>query len=119
MSLMFMVLMGIHYLGDWRFQPTDWAKTKKVDKESLHKHVVYNVAVYLLACALYIYIMTDLFSFEYYLYWFSVNWLSHYFIDKYLPSGKDEGSMIDWMALDQFLHLAILFISSEILINIL
>lgn len=116
-TIFYVLIIIIHFLSDWVLQPR-WVANGK--KQSYYKtdyllyHISLNVVVYLFV----ILGLTLLFPGELSVidasYWFGINVGSHILIDRYLPVGKTERSMINWAALDQILHISILLISSDI-----
>ena len=103
---MYTIIIICHFIGDWILQPREVAKSKKTSFKLLSRHIGYNVAPYLFIIMLamqYNNIQFDYISF------YTVNLMSHALIDWFLPSGNSERAMINWTAVDQILHLTILF----------
>jgi len=118
--------MILHFIFDWILQPRDIAKTKNTDIIRLLWHIIMNVTVYLILIFLVLILVISyrnnwqplnngqevvilLYSF------LGINIVSHALIDWYLPKlfkpEISERRMVNMVAVDQILHLGILFIS--------
>ena len=106
------VIVTVHFIFDWILQPRIVAKTKKKDSDRLNYHLAYNILP--LYVVIWFLLFGNGYSVDASFTIVSINYLSHYFIDKYLPSGKNEREIINWTAIDQILHLGILILSLNI-----
>jgi hypothetical protein len=110
-----------HFLFDWVLQDREIAKTKSTDTNALVTHILFQIIPYLLIvfCTIQIkyHIKLDLISA-----FLFINTVSHALIDWYLPKlfkpELSERRMIDMVAVDQILHLVILFLSIDYLLNL-
>jgi len=99
------IIIVFHFLLDWIAQPRHIAESKKDDFKALMIHLFCNVCVYLAIISFWLFqgSLNDMITF------FAINFISHGLIDWYLPKGRNMAEMISWTAIDQILHLAILF----------
>ena len=105
------LMISLHFLFDWVLQSREVAVNKKTDISMLTKHYFLNVLPYISIISI-IFVFMYGFSMNIAYFWI-INCLSHYFIDMLLPTGKTQRALINWTALDQVLHLGILFLTYE------
>jgi ABC-type transport system involved in Fe-S cluster assembly fused permease/ATPase subunit len=100
------IVITLHFIFDWVLQPRAVAKSKKKDINSLANHMFFQI----LPFSIIMFIILVLFGYDFYptLILVMVNFVSHFFLDALLPSGKNEREMINWTAIDQILHINIL-----------
>lgn len=103
----------LHFMCDWILQDREVANNKKDNFSSLLLHLFFDIMPMLLCLCLIFYTKYN-FSLLACFTYFSINIISHALIDWYLPKGKNERDVINFTALDQILHLFILFYSIEI-----
>ena len=109
--MIYTLIMALHFLFDWVLQPRYIAKAKGKDARGISAvmhHMAINIAPFSLVFGL---ILLAERGDDYYFIMSAVvfNFVSHALIDMYLPKGKTERQMVNWTALDQILHLGILF----------
>ena len=109
MWILIMITITLHFLFDWVLQPRYIAKSKKTNSDSLFHHMVFNILPFTFILGI---SLVAFFDYEPLNAFFivGINFISHYLIDMFLPSGKNEREMIDWTAIDQILHINILIL---------
>lgn len=108
--MIYTLIMALHFLFDWVMQPRYIAKAKGKDRRGISAvmhHMAINIAPFSLVFGLVLLSLTD--NYYYVMIAVSLNFVSHALIDIYLPKGNTERQMINWTAIDQILHLGILF----------
>lgn len=104
------LLIISHFVFDWVLQPRHIAKAKGNTTEGIQavvQHMILNIIPFSLVLCL-IFLFSD-YSAYYITSAIALNFVSHFLIDVYLPKGKTDRAMVNWNALDQILHLSILF----------
>lgn len=109
------LLITIHFIFDWVLQPRSVAKGKKENISDIGFHFFLNVMPMTMICTLVLDISRD-WSVAYSIIFFAINCSSHLLIDLFLPSGYNDRSIINWTAVDQILHLGIMFLSIEFIL---
>lgn len=113
--MIYAIVTALHFVFDWIMQSRDIAKAKHMSVDALGTHLGYNILPYL-------FILCTGFAFFYetpdftLMIFLLINLITHGLIDWLLPKGNNERQMINWVALDQILHLSILFLTIEFLI---
>lgn len=103
----------LHFVCDWILQDREVANNKKDHFSCLLLHVFFDIMPMLLGLCIIFYTTYGSNLLACFIY-FSINIISHALIDWYLPKGKNERDVISITALDQILHLTILFYSIKI-----
>lgn len=107
--MIYTTAMILHFIFDWILQSRNVAKNKKKYTIDLMEHLIINIlpfniflgsVLFLYGITLPIIIIVGI-----------INFTTHAIIDKYLPSGNNEREMINWTAVDQILHLGILYLT--------
>lgn len=105
----FFIFIVLHFIFDWIVQSRVIAQNKKKYFSILMKHITKDIVPMLLIMCLILLILGT--SFVSILLFFSINLVSHFLIDKYLPSSEEPRKMINLTAIDQILHILFLYIS--------
>ena len=120
--MIYTIAVILHFLFDWILQPREIAKTKSKNLKSLLKHLFHGIGsisngIFLIFFCLTWFCNVPVTE------WFLFGWLNLFFhglIDWYLPKlfkpGLSERRMVNMVAVDQMLHLSILFLSINYLI---
>lgn len=105
--MIYIILIILHFTFDWILQPRHIAVTKYRNIDSLNQHMLLNVLPFhlLFIVVLFFYDYTPDIMIPIIL----ISYVSHGFIDYFLPKGTTERTKINWTALDQILHLVIMF----------
>jgi len=100
-----------HFFFDWVLQPRNIALTKKKDLNALFFHIGMNIIPFVVIIGFFMY--TIEYSLTQILIFIVINLVSHTLIDWFLPPYKEVKhiELINWTALDQVLHLTIIFIT--------
>ena len=108
--MIYVILTTLHFIFDWMLQPRSIAIKKGSDKDGINavfKHILGQIVPFSIVFGgvLIYFDYSPLVALKIVL----VNLLSHLIIDIFLPKGKTNLEMINWTALDQILHLNIIF----------
>ena len=105
----------LHFVFNWILQKREIAKNKKENINALNIHIWTNVVPYILIIMFIVggYYKANI---ENMFMFFIINVSTHFIIDSALPNGKNERNIINMTAIDQILHLLILFTSLNFLI---
>ena len=106
---LYIISITLHFIFDWILQPRYIAKNKKKDMKMLCEHIILNIVPFTVTLNIIMVIWFN-YSWESVTLFFMVNVMSHFFIDRFLPSGRNEREMINWTAIDQILHINILIL---------
>jgi hypothetical protein len=108
--MIYSILIVLHFVFDWMLQPRHIARAKGKTKSGISAvmtHTVLNIAPFSAV------LLIVLWWYDYDIYALclivSANFFSHILIDIFLPKGRTERKIINWTAIDQILHLVILF----------
>lgn len=106
---LYIIAITLHFVFDWILQPREIARNKKTDNKALYKHIVIQIVPFTVFLNI---LMISVFnySWERVALFLCLNVISHFLIDKYLPSGRNEREVINWTAVDQILHILILIL---------
>jgi len=108
--MIYIFITTLHFLFDWVMQPRHIAKAKGFSDEGFQAvslHILINILPFSIVLGVILY-LSD-YDTAKIIALLSINLVTHFLIDLLLPKGKNERQMINWTALDQILHLNILF----------
>ena len=118
MDIYIIAVLG-HFIFDWILQNREVAKTKSKDFKALVNHIIYDISVYMIF--LFVFIDTC-YPYGFTILILLINIILHGLIDWFLPRifkpDRSERIMVNMVAVDQMLHLAILFYSIDYLMCI-
>lgn len=106
--MIYIIAMILHFLFDWIYQPRKIAKEKGTSIDALINHLYLNIIPLYVIMVIILNGIYDITSDEAGIF-LLVNIGTHFLIDWFLPKGDTERQMINWTAVDQILHLSILF----------
>jgi hypothetical protein len=106
--MIYIILTILHFIFDWILQPRHIANAKgptELGIKAVTEHMVINIFPFSACVAL----VLHFYGYNHIVEIILFNFISHGFIDAFLPKGTTEVEKIDLTALDQILHLTILF----------
>lgn len=106
--LIFNTVIILHFLFDWVLQPRHIAKAKGMTDEGIRavfQHLIINILPFSICFGGILWFLED----PNILLKLYCNFILHGLIDIFLPKGKNERQMINWTAVDQILHITLLF----------